>query len=153
MPKSRYRAAQHGGSADDVEAAFYEALQAGDIEQLMACWADEDDIVCVHPGGPRLVGAAAIRAAFEAMFANGAVRAHPERLRKVESLGAALHNVLERVDLVTAEGTQHAWVVATNPDGHPKLLHLWPVKLLQAGRSDGNYTGATAMREAASFSR
>ena len=39
------------------------------------------------------------------------------------------------------------------PDGHPKLLHLWPVKLLQAGRSDGNYTGATAMREAASFSR
>jgi len=61
-----------------------------------------------------LVGAAAIRAAFEAMFANGAVRAHPERLRKVESLGAALHNVLERVDLVTAEGTQHAWVVATN---------------------------------------
>ena len=114
MPKSRYRAAQHGGSADDVEAAFYEALQAGDIEQLMACWADEDDIVCVHPGGPRLVGAAAIRTAFEAMFANGAVRAHPERLRKVESLGAALHNVLERVDLVTAEGTQHAWVVATN---------------------------------------
>ncbi len=114
MPKSRYRAAQHGGSADDVEAAFYEALQAGDIEQLMACWADEDNIACVHPGGPRLVGAAAIRAAFEAMFANGAVRAHPERLRKVESLGAALHNVLERVDLVTAEGTQHAWVVATN---------------------------------------
>ncbi len=114
MPKSRYRAAQHGSSADDIEAAFCEALQAGDIEQLMACWADEDDIVCVHPGGPRLVGAAAIRAAFEAMFANGAVRAHPERLRKVESLGAALHNVLERVDLVTAEGTQHAWVVATN---------------------------------------
>lgn len=114
MPKSRYRAAQIGGSADEVETAFYEALHNADLEQLMACWADEDDIVCVHPGGPRLVGAAAIRAAFEAMFANGAVRAHPERLRKVESLGAALHNVLERVDLVTAEGTQHAWVVATN---------------------------------------
>ena len=114
MPKSRYAAAQLGGSADDVEVAFYEALRNGDIDQLMACWADEDDIVCVHPGGPRLVGAAAIRAAFEAMFANGAVRAHPERLRKVESLGAALHNVLERVDLVTAEGPQHAWVVATN---------------------------------------
>ncbi len=114
MPKSDPRAAHAAGSADDVELAFYEALQSGDLEQLMACWADEDDIVCVHPGGPRLVGAAAIRAAFEAMFANGAVRAHPERLRKVESLGAALHNVLERVDLVTAEGTQHAWVVATN---------------------------------------
>ncbi len=22
------------------------------------------------------------------------------------------------------------------PDGHPKLLHLWPVKLLQAGRGE-----------------
>ena len=114
MTKAKLRAATVGGTADEIEAAFYEALQKGDIELLMACWAEEDDIVCVHPGGPRLVGAAAIRAAFEAMFANGAVRAHPERLRKVESLGAALHNVLERVDLVTAEGTQHAWVVATN---------------------------------------
>ena len=39
------------------------------------------------------------------------------------------------------------------PDGHPKLLHLWPVKLLQAGRSDGDYTGVAVMREAASFKR
>ena len=116
MPRARSKAATLGGSSDDTESAFYEALQRGDIDLLMSCWADEDDIVCVHPGGPRLVGAAAIRAAFEAMFANGAVRAHPERLRKVESLGAALHNVLERVDLVTAEGTQHAWEVATNGD-------------------------------------
>lgn len=40
-----------------------------------------------------------------------------------------------------------------SPDGHPKLLHLWPVKLLQAGRSDGDYTGVAVMREAASFKR
>ncbi len=114
MTKPSYRAAQTGGSADDTEAAFYEALQSGDLDQLMACWADEDDIVCVHPGGPRVVGAAAIRASFEAMFEQGSVHAHPERLRKVESLGAAVHNVLERIDLVTAEGPRHAWVVATN---------------------------------------
>ncbi len=53
---------------DDIEQQFYEALQHGDLERLMAVWADDDDIVCVHPGGPRLVGAAAIRASFEAMF-------------------------------------------------------------------------------------
>lgn len=40
-----------------------------------------------------------------------------------------------------------------DPDGHPKLLHLWPVKLLQAGRTDGDYTGVAVMREAASFNR
>ncbi|MDO5626006.1 MAG: DUF3225 domain-containing protein [Pseudomonadota bacterium] len=114
MPKSRYRAAAAGGSAHDVETAFYEALHNADIEQFMACWADEDDIVCVHPGGPRLVGAAAIRAAFESMFARGPLRATPERLRQVESLGAAMHSVLERVELSTDEGPRRAWVIATN---------------------------------------
>ena len=103
-----------GASADDVEAAFYEALHAGDLEQLMACWADEDDIVCVHPGGPRLVGAAAIRSAFEEMLSGSSIRITLERRRKVESLSASVHNVLERIDVVTAEGPQHAWVVATN---------------------------------------
>lgn len=39
------------------------------------------------------------------------------------------------------------------PDGHPKLLHLWPVKLLQAGRGDYGDSVVTAMRDAASFSR
>ena len=38
------------------------------------------------------------------------------------------------------------------PDGHPKLLHCWPVKLLQAGR--GDYAGSEVMirRAAASLS-
>ena len=40
-----------------------------------------------------------------------------------------------------------------NPAGHPKLPHLWPVKLPQAGRSDYAYSAAVAMREAASFRR
>ena len=47
----------YNGHADETEAAFYDAMQLGDIDKLMACWADEDDIVCVHPGGARLVGA------------------------------------------------------------------------------------------------
>ncbi|MEJ8827260.1 hypothetical protein WKW80_35665, partial [Variovorax humicola] len=36
------------------------------------------------------------------------------------------------------------------PDGHVKLLHLWPPKLLQAGRADYAVTGVNAMRAAAS---
>jgi len=114
MPKSRYSAAQLGGTADEVEAAFYEALQRGDLDQLMACWADEDDVFCVHPGGPRQVGVVAIRAAFEALLTGGSLRATPERVRRIETLGAAVHNVIERIELRTAEGMHHAWVVATN---------------------------------------
>ena len=82
MRKAKLRAATLGGNPDDVEATFYDALRQGDIERLMACWADEEEIVCVHPGGPRLIGAGAIRATFEAMFANGTVQAHPENIHK-----------------------------------------------------------------------
>ncbi len=144
MTQSRYRAAQPGGSADDIEAAFYDALQNGDLEQLMACWADEDEIVCVHPGGPRLVGAAAIRAAFEAMFEQGSVRVQPQRARKIESLGAVVHNVLERVELSTAEGRQQAWVVATNV--YMKTAQGWRLVAHHAspGRSEVAEVAASA---------
>ena len=89
-------------------------MQRGDIESLMAVWSDDDDIVCVHPGGPRVVGPAAIRAASEAIFANGAIEARPDKVRRLQTLGSAVHSVLERVDVLTDEGPQTAWVVATN---------------------------------------
>ena len=102
-------------TADDTEAEFYEALQAGDIERLMAVWSDDDEIVCVHPGGPRVVGAAAIRASFEGIFASGGIPVRPEKVRRLVGAGVAVHSVLERVD-VPGEGgrPQAAWVVATN---------------------------------------
>ena len=115
MRKSKLQAANLEGNADDVEAAFYDALQNADIEKLMACWADEDDIVCIHPGGPRVVGATAIRATFESMFSDGGtVRAWPERVRKVESVASSVHSLLERVEVLTPQGRREAWVIATN---------------------------------------
>ena len=115
-------------SPDDVEAAFYEALQTGDLEKLMACWADEDEIVCVHPGGPRLVGASQIRGSFEAMFANGTIRAWPERVHSVQTLAACMHSLVERLDILTADGPAQAYVIATNvyhhgPQGWRMVVH------------------------------
>lgn len=108
----RHKATLHaalGGTPDEVEAAFYEALQTGDIEKLMACWADEDEIACIHPGGPRVVGVGAIRAAFDALFAHGgAVHVHAEQIRRVDSLASAVHHVLERVEVMTPDGPAKA---------------------------------------------
>src|SRR5437763_149747 len=102
MRKNKLQAANLEGDADDIEAAFYDALQRGDIDRLMACWADEDEIFCIHPGGPRVVGATAIRATFESMFSDGGtVRAWPERARKIVAVGSAVHNVLERVEVLS----------------------------------------------------
>jgi ketosteroid isomerase-like protein len=114
MRKTKLQAANLEGNADDVEAAFYDALQSGDIDKLMACWADEDEIVCIHPGGPRIVGAVAIRATFESMFGNGSIRAWPERGRKIQGVASAVHNVLERVEVLGPDGPSTAWVIATN---------------------------------------
>jgi ketosteroid isomerase-like protein len=114
MRKSKLQSVTLGGTADDVEAAFYESLQTGDIDKLMACWADEDDVVCVHPGGPRVVGMGAIRAAFDAMFASGTIKATPQRVRKIESLASAVHSVLEKIEVMTEDGPREAYVIATN---------------------------------------
>jgi ketosteroid isomerase-like protein len=112
--KNKLQAANLDGDADEIEAAFYEALQNGDIDKLMACWADEDEIVCIHPGGPRVLGAVAIRAMFEAMFSNGSVRAWPQEVRKTQAMGCAVHNLLERVEVLGPDGATQAWVIATN---------------------------------------
>ena len=80
----------------------------------MAVWSDDDEICCVHPNGPRIVGPAAIRAAFDAMFANGVIDARPERVRRVVTHGSAVHNLVERIQVLTDEGPQVAWVLATN---------------------------------------
>jgi len=102
------------GTPDDTEHAFYEALQSADIERMMACWADEDDVVCVHPGGQRLVGHAAVRAAFESLFASGGVKVTPERVRRLDAGSASVHSVVERVDVMGHDGPGSGWVLATN---------------------------------------
>jgi uncharacterized protein (TIGR02246 family) len=106
--------APFNGSPDEVEAEFYEALQRGDIERLMAVWADDDEIVCVHPGGSRAIGAAAIRANFEAMFSSGGIPVRPEQVHRLQHLGGALHHLVERIEVEAERGTQTAWVLATN---------------------------------------
>jgi ketosteroid isomerase-like protein len=80
----------------------------------MAVWSDDDDIVCVLPGGPRVVGARAIRASFEALFSNGGIPVVLEKVRRVSHPHAAVHHLLVRLDVATDEGVQTAWVIATN---------------------------------------
>ena len=128
MPRSRPGAAILSGSADDIEAAFYEALQHGDIETLMSCWAQDEDIVCVHPGSPRLLGAHSIRAAFESMFSHEVVRATPMQVHRVVALGSAVHSVVEQLQVTLPDGEHLAVVMATNvyhktPEGWRMVAH------------------------------
>ncbi len=128
MRKAKLQSVTVGGNADEIEAQFYDALRAGDIDKLMLCWADEDEIVCVHPGGSRMVGMGAIRSAFDAMFSNGTIRATPLRTRKIEALSSSVHSVIEKIEVMTQEGPREAYVIATNiyhktPQGWRMVAH------------------------------
>ncbi len=115
MPIRPPQAAHLMASPDDVELQFYDALREADLDKLMALWADDDEVFCVHPGGPRLVGAQAIRAAFDAVFAgSGRVQVQPERVRRMHSLDCAVHNLVERIVLRTDAGERTGFVLATN---------------------------------------
>ena len=45
-------------TAQDAENAFYEALESRDLDGMMAVWAEDEEILCVHPLGARLKAAA-----------------------------------------------------------------------------------------------
>jgi ketosteroid isomerase-like protein len=120
------RVKQLNGSAAEVEAAFYEALNRADTEALMALWAEDEEIVCVHPGGPRLHGHAAIQASWEAILERGGLQIRPSQLHETNNLMSSVHTVIEGV---TSTGTaEPAHLVATNvymktPQGWRMVLH------------------------------
>lgn len=114
MPRPKAQTAALLASPDDVEAQFYEALQQADLDRLMAVWSDDDEIACVHPGGPRVIGHAGIRASFDSIFANGAIPVQLHSVKRVQSLGSAVHHVVEHISVQTDKGPHSAWIASTN---------------------------------------
>ena len=45
--------------------------ELGDAAAVADLWLEDDDVVCVHPGGPRLTGHGTVRASWAAILANG----------------------------------------------------------------------------------
>jgi ketosteroid isomerase-like protein len=100
-------------TSEDTEVAFYDAIGRADIEAMMALWADEEEIICIHPGAERLVGHAAIRASWEAMFERGGVQIRPRQLRVMQNVMTAIHSVVEEINRDDA-AHQDIHIVATN---------------------------------------
>ncbi|HKI65310.1 MAG TPA: nuclear transport factor 2 family protein [Burkholderiales bacterium] len=114
-------------TAQDAENAFYEALEHADLEAMMSVWAEDEEIVCVHPTGPRLTGQDQVRESWRQIFAGGAGARVQVSLQALTSgVMFAVHSVLESF---AVEGeAQPAPVVATNvylrtPAGWRMLVH------------------------------
>jgi uncharacterized protein (TIGR02246 family) len=101
-------------TAQDAEAAFYEALERADLELMMAVWSEDEEILCVHPGGARLVGQDEVRESWRRIFA-GATRARVHVTQQLAIAGpmVAVHSVQENFS-VPGEKRPMQSVVATN---------------------------------------
>ncbi len=114
----------------DAAAAFYGALEAKDIDAMMAAWAEDEEIVCVHPGGPRLVGFDAVRLGWEQIFAGESkLSFRLDEIVVLETVGMALQSAIEQVTIgneAAPRGT--AIAIASNiflrtPSGWRMLSH------------------------------
>ena len=112
----------------DAAAAFYSAFEAKDVEAMMAAWAEDEEIVCVHPGGPRLVGFDAVRLGWEQIFAGEAkLSFRLDEIVILETVGMALQSAIEQVS-VAEDPNPRGTAIASNiflrtPSGWRMLSH------------------------------
>ena len=101
-------------SPQDAESAFYEALTKADLDAMMAVWADDDDIYCVHPNGARVAGVELVRESWRKIFASGqTLRFQLRDQQYVQGMMLSVHSVYEHVT-VAGEPRPRGPVVATN---------------------------------------
>jgi uncharacterized protein (TIGR02246 family) len=101
-------------TAHDAEAAFYEAMERADLDAMMEVWAEDEEIVCIHPAGPRQVGPEAIREAWRQVFASGTrVRVRLSNQSQLNAMMVAIHSVFENI-VVAGETKPRGAIAATN---------------------------------------
>lgn len=129
MKSSRLRSgASLYPTPEDAENAFYEAFERCDLASMMAVWAEGDDVVCVHPQGPRLLGLDAVRESWTRIFAGAApVKVKRQETRRFDGPSLAVHSLIEVIGPATgrgATGSVHATnVYELQEDGWRMVLH------------------------------
>lgn len=87
-------------SPDDAEQAFYEAFNRSDLEAMMNVWSEEEETICVHPGGSRFTGLAAIRESWKQLFETGMkFQIRTSNIVRSHSALIAVHSLLQHVSV------------------------------------------------------
>jgi ketosteroid isomerase-like protein len=93
----------------DAEDAYYDALEDGELEALLAVWDTADDISCLLPMHPLAQGLSAVRDVFARLFARGqGIALSVKHLGWIDTGDVAIHHVEESPQ-------SHA------PDGQPSM--------------------------------
>lgn len=101
-------------TVEAAEEAFYDAMRNADLDAMMRVWADEEDVVCIHPNGPRLLGLEAIRTSWQAILGNGAVPVRTMEAHGTTASRFAVRSVIEEISVRNRQGTERVRCFATN---------------------------------------
>jgi uncharacterized protein (TIGR02246 family) len=105
-PAPSRRRARLFPTAEECEAAFYDAFERGDIKAMMAVWAESDDVSCVHPSGARITGFDAVRESWVQIFAGAPqLRVRTLDVRRFEGQGIEVRHVVEEISPRAQPGT------------------------------------------------
>lgn len=97
-----------------VEAAFYAAFEARSLDAMMAAWAGDDSIACIHPLAAPLNGRAAVAAGWRSMFeAAGQFRVRIETVHEMREAGQVIRIVREYL-IIGQETEPRPPILATN---------------------------------------
>jgi len=113
---------------EQAESAFYSAVESANLEAMMAVWSSDENIVCVHPHGPRLIGTAEIRDSWRQILANSPrMSVRVDSLNSVSSEGLAIRFVNEHIHIGSRVQPEFT-ILATNvfqrtEDGWRMILH------------------------------
>ena len=91
----------HYETPQDAEDAFYDALEEGSLDGLLAVWAETDDISCLLPMYPLIRGRKDVEAVFRHLFSRGqGIALSVTHLGWIESGDIAIHHVEETLQQV-----------------------------------------------------
>jgi len=111
-----------------AEAAFYDAFEARSLDTMMAVWADDESIACIHPLAAPLNGRVAVAAGWRSMFeAAGQFRVQVEVAHEIREANRVIRIVRETL-IIGQETAPRPPILATNvyrkqADGWRMVLH------------------------------
>jgi ketosteroid isomerase-like protein len=97
-----------------AEAAFYAAFEARSLDAMMAVWASDDSIACIHPLAAPLNGRAAVAAGWRSIFeAAGQFRLQIETVHEMREADQVIRIVREYL-IIGQETGPRPPILATN---------------------------------------
>jgi ketosteroid isomerase-like protein len=112
---------------------------------MMAVWSEDEDIICVHPTGPRLSGQDQVRESWAKIFAGGAgPRVRITQQVAVSGMMIAVHSVHENF---TIEGEARAQVPVLATNVYLRTAAGWRMIVHHASHAPA-HTEAAQPREA-----